>query len=223
MGSRDDRRTIGRLKGERLARQLTAEWRELRLGAGVSQLAVSQTVGISRSAYARLERGEATEIGVVRAAIVTAALGGDLSVKVYPGGPPIRDAGHVALLAMLDARVSGRWRVTHEAPVQAGDGRAWDRRLDGPVSIGLEAEVALRDLQALERRMQRKKEDSGVTRMILLVRGTRRNREVLRELLPSVRGTFPLGSRELLRALADGRDPGADGLLVLDAPFARAT
>ncbi|HEY8922628.1 MAG TPA: helix-turn-helix transcriptional regulator [Candidatus Limnocylindria bacterium] len=223
MGSRDDRRTIGRLKGERLARQLTAEWRELRLGAGVSQSAVSQTVGISRSAYARLERGEATEIGVVRAAIVTAALGGDLSVKVYPGGPPIRDAGHVALLAMLDARVSGRWRVTHEAPVQAGDGRAWDRRLDGPVSIGLEAEVALRDLQALERRMQRKKEDSGVTRMILLVRGTRRNREVLRELLPSVRGTFPLGSRELLRALADGRDPGADGLLVLDAPFARAT
>ena len=223
MGSRDDRRTIGRLKGERLARQLTAEWRELRLRAGVSQSAVSQTVGISRSAYARLERGEATEIGVVRAAIVTAALGGDLSVKVYPGGPPIRDAGHVALLAMLDARVSGRWRVTHEAPVQAGDGRAWDRRLDGPVSIGLEAEVALRDLQALERRMQRKKEDSGVTRMILLVRGTRRNREVLRELLPSVRGTFPLGSRELLRALADGRDPGADGLLVLDAPFARAT
>ena len=221
MGSRDDRRTIGRLKGERLARQLTAEWRELRLGAGVSQSAVSQTVGISRSAYARLERGEATEIGVVRAAIVTAALGGDLSVKVYPGGPPIRDAGHVALLAMLDARVSGRWRVTHEAPVQAGDGRAWDRRLDGPVSIGLEAEVTLRDLQALERRMQRKKEDSGVTRMILLVRGTRRNREVLRELLPSVRGTFPLGSRELLRALADGRDPGADGLLVLDAPFAR--
>ncbi|MEO8639690.1 MAG: hypothetical protein ABI458_07235, partial [Chloroflexota bacterium] len=154
--------------------------------------------------------------------IVTAALGGDLSVKVYPAGPPIRDAAHVALLAMLDARAGGRWRVVHEAPVgQAGDGRAWDRRLDGPVSIGVEAEVAVRDLQALERRMQRKKQDSGVTRMILLVRGTRRNRETLREVLPSLRGTFPLGSRELLQALANGRDPGADGLLVLDAPSAR--
>ena len=224
MGSRDDRRTIGRLKGERLARQLTSEWRDLRLGAGVSQSAVSSAVGISRSAYARLERGEATEIGVVRAAVITAALGGDLSVKLYPAGPPIRDAGHVALLSMLDARVSGRWRVTHEAPVgPSGDGRAWDRRLDGPVSIGVEAEVALHDLQALERRMQRKKQDSGVTRMIVVVRGTRRNREVMRELLPSVRGTFPLGSRELLKALADGRDPGADGLLILDARTPRLT
>lgn len=222
VGSRDDRRTIGRLKGERLARQLTTEWRELRLGAGISQSAVSRTVGISRSGYARLERGESREIGLLRAAVITAALGGDLSVKVYPGGPPIRDAGHVALLAMLDARIGGRWRAVHEAPVgRTGDGRAWDRRLDGPVSIGVEAEVALRDLQALERRMQRKKQDSGVTRMILLVRGTRRNRETLRDVLPSLRGTFPLGSRELLQALADGRDPGADGLLILDAPLAR--
>jgi transcriptional regulator with XRE-family HTH domain len=218
MGSRDDRRTIGRRKGDRLAGELTAEWRELRLGAGVSQSAVSRTVGISRSAYARLERGEATDIGLVRAAIITAALGGDLSVKVYPAGPPIRDAGHVALLATLDARVGGRWRVMHEAPVgKAGDGRAWDRRLDGPVSVGVEAEVALRDLQALERRMQRKKQDSGVTRMLLVVRGTRRNREILREMLPALRGTFPLGSREILQALADGRDPGADGLVVLEA------
>ncbi|MEX0626436.1 MAG: helix-turn-helix transcriptional regulator [Chloroflexota bacterium] len=217
MGSRDDRRTVGRLKGERLAGELTTEWRELRLGAGLSQSAVSHTVGISRSAYARIERGESHEIGMVRAAVITAALGGNLSVKVYPAGRPIRDAAHVGLLATLEARVGGRWRVVHEAPVgQAGDLRAWDRRLDGPVSIGVEAEVALRDLQALERRMQRKKQDSGVERMILVVRGTRRNREVLREVLPSLRGTFPLGSRELLHALAVGRDPGADGLLVLD-------
>lgn len=75
--------------------------------------------------------------------------------------------------------------------------------------------MALRDIQALGRRMQLKKHDSGVTRMLLVVRGTRRNRESLRELLPSLRGTFPLGSREILRALADGRDPGADGLMVL--------
>jgi hypothetical protein len=65
--------------------------------------------------------------------------------------------------------------------------------------------------------MQRKKQDSGVTRMLLVVRGTRRNREILREMLPALRGTFPLGSREILQALADGRDPGADGLVVLEA------
>lgn len=75
---------------------------------------------------------------------------------------------------------------------------------------------AVRPVQALERRMQRKKQDSGVARMILVVRGTRRNRDTLRVVLPSLRGTFPLGSRELLQALADGRDPGGDGLLVLE-------
>lgn len=218
MGSRDDRRTFGRLKGERLAQGLTTEWRELRLGAGVSQSAVSLSVGISRSAYARMERGESAEIGLVRAAVVTAVLGGDLSVKVYPAGPPIRDAAHVSLLETFDTRVGGLWRVTHESPIgQGGDGRAWDRRLDGPVSIGVEAEVAIRDLQALERRMQRKKQDSGVTRMLLVLRGTRRNRDIVRELLPSLRATFPLASREVLQALAVGRDPGADGLVVLDA------
>jgi hypothetical protein len=81
----------------------------------------------------------------------------------------------------------------------------------------VEAEVVIRDLQALERRMLRKKQDSGVRRMLLVVRGTRGNRQVLREMLPSVRATFPLGSREVLEALAAGRDPGADGLAVLDA------
>jgi len=216
VGSRDDRRTAGRRRGERLARGLTAAWRELRLGAGVSQSVVSLAAGISRSTYARLERGEAAEVGLVRAAVITAALGGELSVKVYPAGPPLRDAAHLALLAAFDARHGGRWRVTHEAPVgQSGDLRAWDRRLDGPVSIGVEAEVALRDIQALERRMQLKKHESGVTRMLLVVRGTRRYRALIREFLPSLRRTFPLGSREILRSLADGRDPGADGLVVL--------
>jgi transcriptional regulator with XRE-family HTH domain len=218
MASRDDRRIAGRRRGERLARDLTSEWRELRLGAGISQSSVSRTAGLSRSAYARLERGEAAEIGLVRAAVITAALGGDLSIKVYPAGPPVRDIAHVLLLTTFEARLAGTWRVTHEAPIgPAGDLRAWDRRLDGVVSIGVEAEVVVRDLQALERRMLRKKQDSGVRRMVLIVRGTRGNRRVLREVLPSLRGTFPLGSREVMEALAAGRDPGADGLLVLDA------
>ena len=218
MGSRDDRRSVGRRRGERLARELTTEWRELRLAAGISQSSVSRTAGISRSAYARLERGEAAEIGLIRATVITAVLGGDLSIKVYPTGPPIRDIAHVTLLTAFEARLAGTWHVAHEAPVgPPGDLRAWDRRLDGAATIGVEAEVVIRDLQALERRMLRKKQDSGVRRMVLVVRGTRGNRQVLRETLPSLRATFPLGSREMLEARAAGRDPGADGLVVLDA------
>jgi len=216
MGSRDDARGRGRRRGERLVSELVVEWREMRLAAGLSQATVARSVGLARSTYADLERGEVREIGLVRAAALSGTLGGNLSVRVFPGGSPIRDVAHVALLSRLEARVAPVWRITHESPMlKAGDQRAWDRRLDGPISIGVEAETRPRDLQALERGMQLKLRDSGVSRMILVVAGTQRNRELVRAFLPSLRATFPLGTGETLRALGEGRDPGANGLVLI--------
>jgi hypothetical protein len=97
----------------------------------------------------------------------------------------------------------------------AGDQRAWDLRLDGPVSVGVEAETRPTDLQALERAMHLKQRDSGTRRSILLVSDTDRNRALLRLVLPVLRPSFPLSTREVLQALREGRDPGADGLVVL--------
>ena len=96
-----------------------------------------------------------------------------------------------------------------------GDLRAWDERLDGLVSIGVDAETRPNDLQDLARRMSRKRRDSGVTRMILLVADTHRNRDLLRSQPSLLRQTFPLATREVLAALAAGRDPGADGMVAL--------
>lgn len=195
---------------------LAEEWRHLRQSAGISQAALARAVGVSRSTYARIEGGRLVEIGIRRASAITAILGGDLSVRIYPAGPPLRDAGHAALLARFEARLAPGWHIRHEAPMpQAGDARAWDRRLDGPTSIGVEAETRPRDLQKIERSMNLKQRDSGVLRMILLVSGTRHNRELLRATLPMLRPTFPLSTPEVLRALSEGRDPGANGLVVL--------
>ena len=195
---------------------LAEEWRHLRQSAGISQATVARAAGVSRSTYARIERGRLAEIGLRRASAITAILSGDLSVRIYPGGPPLRDAGHVALLARFESRLAATWRIRHEAPMpQAADPRAWDLRLDGPTSIGVEAETRPRDLQKLERSMNLKQRDSGVLRMVLLVSGTRHNRELLRATLPVLRPTFPLSTSEVLRALAEGRDPGANGLVVL--------
>ena len=134
-------------------------------------------------------------------------------MKVYPAGPPVRDAAHIVLLARLDSGISPIWRVTNEAPMPiSGDLRAWDRRLDGPASIGIEAETRLRDIQALERAMQLKLRDSRVDRMILVVGATHGNRAMLRAALPQLRATFPLSTPEVLRALRAGRDPGANGI-----------
>jgi len=204
-----------------LVRAITTEWRELRLAAGLSQRAVAQAAGISRAAYARIEQGRIADLGLIKAASVTSILGGDLTARIYPAGPPLRDAAHLALLADLDRRLGAVWRITNESPIASNgdarprDRRAWDRLLEGPVSIGIEAETRLRDLQALERAMQLKMRDSGVRRMALVVRGSSRNRTVVREHTAALRSTFPLGTLEMLRALREGRDPGANGLLLI--------
>lgn len=216
MGSRDDPRTRGRWRGARLSSELIGSWRELRLAAGLTQATVARASGIARTTYADLERGRTAQVTLLHASIVSAALGQDLSVKLYPFGPPVRDAAHLRLLSELVERLAPTWRVTHEAPIPiAGDRRAWDLLLEGPVSIGVEAETRPGDLQALERAIHLKQRDSGVHRVLLVVRGSKRNRMLIRELLPVLRTAFPLGTAEVMRALHEGRDPRADGLAVL--------
>jgi hypothetical protein len=75
--------------------------------------------------------------------------------------------------------------------------------------------MRLHDIQALLRRLQVKRRDGAVDRLILLVPGTRPNRDMLRITDPGLAAAFPTRSRAVLGALADGRDPGADGLVVL--------
>lgn len=216
MGSRDDPRTRGRWRAARTRSELIGGWRELRLAAGLTQATLARASGIARSTYADLERGRTVEVNLMRASIVSAALGQDLSLKLYPFGPPVRDVAHLRLLSLFVDRLSTAWRVTHEAPIPIdGDRRAWDLLLEGPVSIGVEAETRPGDLQALERAIHLKQRDSGVTRVVFVVRGSKRNRLLIRELLPALRMAFPLGTAEVMRALHEGRDPGADGIAVL--------
>lgn len=216
MGSRDDPRTRGRWRGARQQAELVGSWRELRLAAGLTQATVARASAIARSTYADLERGRTAQVSLLRASIVSAALGQDLSLKLYPYGPPVRDVAHLRLLSLFVERLSPTWRVTHEAPMPiAGDRRAWDLRLDGPTSIGVEAEMRPGDLQALLRSIQLKQRGSGVTRVVLLIRGSKRNRSLIREVLPTLRITFPLGTADVMRALREGRDPGANGMVVL--------
>jgi hypothetical protein len=89
--------------------------------------------------------------------VVYTLLGYRLSLKAYPAGEPVRDQSHLSLLAAFDERIAPTWRRTREAvmPIHA-DLRAWDERLDGPVSIGVEAETRIRDIQAVVRSMTAK-------------------------------------------------------------------
>ena len=97
-----------------------------------------------------------------------------------------------------------------------GDRRAWDGflRIDS-VSIGIEAEARIRDVQAVDRRCALKRRDGGVDIVILVVADTRANRRMLSLHREALGANFPLDTRQILDALRAGRAPTASGIVVL--------
>ncbi len=193
-----------------------AELRNGRRAAGVSQGALGAMVGLSDSEVARVELGDAPWLSIVHASELLSAVGLQLWAKTFAAGPPIRDAGHLRLLADFEARLPSFVNCQREWPIPRDrDHRAIDMVLIGlPKRIGVEAETVLSHIQALERKINLKQRDAELERMILLVRGSKRNREILRA-AEALRRAFPTQTRGVLTALAIGRDPGANGLVIL--------
>lgn len=216
MPSRQQLRSLGIQQANVVVRAIGREIRALRMAANISQAQLSAAAGISRTYLCRLELGQVSRVDLRVACILFAILGQRLTVKGWPVAEPMRDAGQLKLLDRFDARVPPIWHRTRESvmPIH-GDLRAWDERLDGPASIGVEAETRPNDLQAVERSMSAKKRDSRVRRMALLMSATERNHAIVRMHLPALRQTFPLDTRAFMSAVRDGRDPGADGLVLL--------
>jgi transcriptional regulator with XRE-family HTH domain len=182
-------------RGSRIARliisDLASELREARVAAGLSQRAVADAAGLTRSKISETERARRFVLRFDEASRHAAVLGLRLSVKAYPQGAPLRDAGQLRLLERFRVQVhrSLHWRT--EVPIGSlGDLRAWDVQLDGPGSIGVDAEMRLRDIQAIQRRCETKWRDSGVDR-VLVVAATIHNRTVLREHSVALLSTFP--------------------------------
>jgi transcriptional regulator with XRE-family HTH domain len=208
---------IGRRRGLRLRREIGQSARELRLGLGLSQASVGRALGVSAAQIGRWERAEASAIDLIAAASLMRVLGQDLTMKWYPSGAALRDAAHVSLVQRFVGLLPDVIRAEIEAPIPGfGDMRAWDVELGiGSVRIGVAAETAVRDLQALIRREQLKARDSQVDRILLVVAGTHANRRVMRESSGLIKTTFPMESRAVLKALRAGVDPGTNGFLFL--------
>lgn len=206
----------GTRRGRAINRMIGAEVLGARRMAGVSQDKLGAAAGLSGSEVGRIERDEAPWLTVVQASRLLKAIGLDLSAKTYPSGPPIRDAGHLRLLAEFEARLPPALECIREWPIPNDrDKRAIDILVRGlPLRTGVEGETNLHDLQALERDINGKRRDARLERMILLIRDSKRNRIILRG-ADALRRSFPLDPRAVMAALGRGRDPGADGIVVL--------
>lgn len=216
MAVSERRKERGRAEARRVRLSVGRELREARLAAGLSQRTVARVAGLSQSRVSRIERAQDAPPDVQELAILCAVLGLSLSLKAYPQGSPVRDAAQLRLLERFRARLGPFFRWRTEAPIGGrGDLRAWDMRLDGPGSIGVDAETRIHDLQAVQRRSETKRRDSGVDRVILLVARTHHNTTVLREHRLALASTFPAGTGETMAALRRGRLPTRDGIVVL--------
>lgn len=204
-----------RERADRTLRELGRDLRTARVTRGLSQRVVGAAAALTQSQVSEIERGRYPGVSIDALSRHAVAVGLDLSVRLFPGGEPIRDRAHAALLERFRKAVGEGWDWAAEVPLPIrGDKRAWDRRLQGAgVAIGIEAETRPTDMQEVQRRLGRKKRDGDIDRLILVLPNSEWCRRLLR--LNDLETTFPVPGRIALRALQEGRDPGGDAVILL--------
>jgi transcriptional regulator with XRE-family HTH domain len=215
----------GSRRAERALRDLGDEYRHARLRLGLSQREVSQAARIHRSTYSRIEAGKLRSLAVSVATQVAGVLGLNLSVRAFPGGPSIRDAGQARRLLTLVQSVGPPFTYRTDVPLPAApdrmEQRAWDVVISGAGErTAIEFETRLYDIQAQTRRLRLKWRDDPVDHLLIVVADTKGNRRVLGN-FGDLLADFPrLRTDAVLRGLRAGRHPPT-GLVLLSTPLPR--
>lgn len=204
------------------ARRITSEiGRELRMAReleGVSQRLAARRAGMSDSQWSRLERGGVAHPTVDQLCRAARAVGLAPSMRVFPTGARLNDAGQLPLLARVEAMLGRPLVMRREVGVPIpGDLRAWDARISDDLrAASLDAEARVGDIQALARRTalkQRDDPDAGV--VLLVLNRTAHNRAVLAEHREALRAQFPLDGAAIARAMRRGTLPPAGGIILV--------
>lgn len=198
-------------------RELGRELRLARIQAGMTQTQVARRIGTSTARISRFENGHVADVSTTRLFRLAAAVGMRAWLRAVPVGRRLLDEPQLNLLGRLRDRVHGSWGWQLEVPVpRPNDLRAADAVLSAAgCRIVVEAITRLADYQAQLRACQLKARDLAADRLILLVNATTANREAVRGAGPMLAAALPVGTRAALVALAAGRDPGGDALILL--------
>lgn len=193
------------------------EIRRARLASGLRMIDVGRAIGRSTSWVSRAERGLIARVSYNDLLVLAAAVGLWMWTSMFPAERAIRDAPQMGLLRRFRARVGERWRWSFEVVLpEHGDRRAADAVMRNDVAVVMvEAFTRLAEAQSQMRAVRLKARDLGIDRVVILLKASAANRRAMGEAADMFAADFPLGTRTVLSALADGRDPGANGVVVL--------
>ena len=189
-----------------IGRQLT----DLRLEFGVTQLQLAECAGIDQGHLSKIETGAARP-SLEALTALSACLGTDLSVRLFPtGAPRLHDRFQAPMIDALIQFLGPAWRAQPEVPVRGARGviDLVVRRALDHLTIACECHSELRRLELVIRRAAEKAEalqaqaNGGSVSSVLLLRSTRTTREVAKAFEATIVAAFPARSVDALTALS---------------------
>lgn len=197
--------------------EIGAEVRRARMAGGIALREAAGAVGRSASWLSRVERGLVATVTLDELLLVSAAVGLKLWVTTFASERAIHDAPQLALLRRFHARIGDVWTWSYEVVVPIPrDQRAADAVIRrGAIAIMVEVFSRVADAQAQLRAVHIKARDMEIERIVVVVAASHANRRALAEASHVLAADFPLETRATLAALAEGQDPGANGVVLL--------
>jgi transcriptional regulator with XRE-family HTH domain len=213
---------LGSERAAYLARRFGIAVRDTRRALGLRQRDVAARAGITQPHLSRIERGIEPGAPLTTLAACAAAVDVQLTafIEARPGASLPRDMDHLRrqrLIVELSAR--GAWHAQPEAILQEA-GRP-PRSIDVLLTRAPRRECAvievwnlmpdvgdaMRGLESKVANVARIQTPDWRVAGLLVIRGTRRNRELVRQLAPLFRARYPAPSRAWLVALLDPEAP----------------
>lgn len=221
-------RASGRQRSQYLAARIGVALKESRLALPLTQAEASALAGVSQGFWSSVERGRGSAASLETLAACAAAVQTQLAafVEARPGADLPRDIAHLrGQAAIIRFAERGGWRARAEHGIDPMSRRS--RSIDVLLRRSVVGEIAVVELVDLladagdamrgladKVAAVRRNEPRSIVVGLLVLRSTRRNRGLVRDLEPVVRARFPASSAEWIAALtSERRMPPDDGLV----------